>query len=174
MKHLAITISIIICSSQLLAQAPDYSAVCKTEMKKLAYMVGDWKGEAIVQTRNGPITVNQTEHIEWKLDGVAIAIEGTGRQDGEVTFNAIAIANYDPFTQKFKFKSYTKEGNSADAYFTYISENNFEWGFDIPNGGKVKFVITLDPIKKTWHELGQYSPDGKQWMKTIEMNLVKL
>lgn len=173
MKTIAILAACFI-SVQLFAQAPDHSATCKAEMKKLEYMVGDWKGEAIVQTRNGPITVNQTEHIEWRLDGVVIAIEGTGRQNNEITFNAIAIANFDPHTKQFKFKSYTKEGNATEAYFKILATNNFEWGFDTPNGGKVKFVIILDPQKKTWNEVGQYSMDGNTWMKTIEMNLTKI
>lgn len=168
------TLAALILCTQLWAQAPDHSVTCKTEMKKLEYMVGDWKGEAIVQTRNGPITVNQTEHIEWKLDGVVLAIEGTGRQNDEITFNAFAIANFDPYTRQFKFRSYTKEGNATDAYFKVIGDNHFEWGFDTPNGGKVKFEITLDPQKKTWHEVGQYSADGNTWMKTIEMNLTKI
>ncbi len=173
MKTLAILITFVV-SLQLYGQAPDHSETCKTEMKKLEYLAGDWKGEAIVQTRNGPINVNQTEHIEWRLDGVVLAIEGTGRQNNEIAFNAFAIANYDPNSKQFKFRSYTKEGGSTDAYFKVLAENNFEWGFDTPNGGKVKFVITLDPTRKTWHEVGQYSADGNNWMKTIELNLVKL
>ena len=173
MKTLSIIVTLFI-SAQLLAQAPDFSATCIAEMKKLDYMVGDWKGEAIVQTRNGPITINQTEHIEWRLGGVVLAIEGTGRQNDEIKFNAFAIANYDPYSKQFKFRSYTKEGNSTDAYFKVLPDNNFEWGFDTPNGGKVKFVITLDPQKKTWNEVGQYAPDGSTWMKTIEMNLTKI
>ncbi|HCM76143.1 MAG TPA: hypothetical protein DIS90_07160 [Cytophagales bacterium] len=168
------TIMVLLISMQLAAQTPDFSAICKSEMKQLEYMVGDWKGEAIVQTRNGPITVNQTEHIEWRLDGVLLAIEGTGKQNNEVTFNAIAIVNYNPYSKQYQFRSYTKEGNSTDAYFKILEANKFEWGFDIPSGGKVKYTITLDPANKTWYELGHYSPDGKTWMKSIEMNLVKL
>lgn len=173
MKTLAI-IGAFVISTQLFAQAPDHSETCKAEMKKLEYMVGDWKGDAIVQTRNGPITINQTEHIEWRLGGVVLAIEGTGKQNNEITFNAFAVANYDPYIKEFKFRSYTKEGNTTDAYFKILSDNNFEWGFDTPNGGKVKFVINLDPQNKTWHEVGQYSQDGNNWMKTIELNLTKV
>lgn len=173
MKTITTLVALVICT-QLFAQAPDHSETCKAEMKKLEYLVGNWKGDAVVQTRNGPLTVNQTEKIEWRLDGVVLAIEGTGRQNNEITFNAFAIANYDPYSKQFKFKSYTKEGGSTDAYFKVLADNNFEWGFDTPNGGKVKFVITLDPTKKTWHEVGQYSADGTNWMKTIEMNLTKI
>jgi hypothetical protein len=172
MKHLTLILATII-SGCVMAQPRDFSTECKAEMKKLDYLVGDWKGTAVVQTRNGPQTVNQTEHIEWKLDGVLLAIEGTGRENNKVTFNAMAFVNFDPASQAFMFRSYLKEGTSTDAYFKVLEENKFEWGFDIPSGGKVRYGITLDPKNKTWYELGEYSPDGTKWMKSIEMNLTK-
>ena len=169
-----IHIIILIGSSALIAQQRDFSAQCKSEMKKLAYFVGDWKGTAVIQTPNGPQTLVQTEHIQWELDGVVLSIEGIGRENDKVTFNALAFVNFNPATQEFQFRSYLKEGYATDAYFKVLGENQFEWGFDIPTGGKVKYSITLDSTKKTWYELGEYSPDGTKWMKSIEMNLVKL
>ncbi len=173
MKNATILV-ILLAGGTLIAQPRDFSAECKAEMKKLDYFVGDWKGTAVVQTRNGPQTVNQTEHIEWKLNGVVLAIEGTGRQNEEITFHALAMVNFDPYTRQMKLRSYLKEGNATDAYFKTIGENKFEWGFDIPNGGKVRYSITLDPAKSSWYELGEYSADGEKWMKSIEMNLNKV
>ncbi|MEQ9413066.1 MAG: hypothetical protein RIF39_04515 [Cyclobacteriaceae bacterium] len=174
MKKLIILILTSLVGTQLMAQPRDFSAQCKSEMKKLAYFVGDWKGTAVIQTPNGPQTLVQTEHIKWELDGVVLSIEGIGRENDKVTFNALAFVNFNPASQEFQFRSYLKEGYATDAYFKVLDTNKFEWGFDIPSGGKVKYSITLDPVKKTWYELGQYSPDGTQWMKSIEMNLVKL
>ena len=168
------SIALLIAGSQLMAQPRDFSAQCKSEMKKLSYFVGDWKGTAVMQTRNGPQTINQAEHIKWELDGVVLSIEGTGRENDKVKFNALAFVNFNPSNQEFQFRSYLKEGSSTDAYFKVVGENQFEWGFDIPTGGKVKYSITLDPTKKTWYELGEYSPDGSKWMKSIEMHLIKL
>lgn len=167
------TIILLFAGTTLMAQPRDYSQQCKSEMKKLAYFVGDWKGTAVVQTRNGPQTINQTEHIQWELDGVVLSIEGIGRENDQITFNALALIHFDPTEQAFKFRSYLKEGYATDAYFKVLDENKFEWGFDMPTGGKVKYSITLDPVKETWYELGEYSPDGSKWMKSIEMNLVK-
>lgn len=167
------TIALLIAGSQLMAQPRDFSAQCKSEMKKLNYFVGDWKGSAIVQTPNGPLTLIQTENIQWALDGLVLSIEGTGRENDKITFNAMALVNFNPTTQEFQFRSYVKEGYATDAYFKVLNENQFQWGFDIPSGGKVKYVITLDPTKGTWYELGEYSPDGNKWMKSVEMNLVK-
>ena len=143
-------------------------------MQKLSYLAGDWKGNATVRNPNGTLTLEQSEHIEWKMDGMVLSIEGTGTDQGKVMFKAMAVVNYDPAQQQFKFKSFVKEGFSTDAYFNVVSENKFEWGFDIPSGGKSRYTITLDPNKKSWYEVGEFSRDGSTWMKFIEMNLTKL
>lgn len=181
MKQLLSILLLGISAGRLHAQAPpDFSARCKEEMKKLSYLTGDWKGEAAYQSQKGSQTVNQTEHIEWKLQGLVLSIEGTGKQKNpatakdEIVFQAFAIVNFDPFDQQFKFKSVVKEGYSSNAYFTVLQENSFEWGFDMPNGsGKSRYTILLDSNKKTWYEKGEYSRDGNTWMKFIELDLVK-
>lgn len=160
-------------------QMPDASERCKAEMQKLAYLVGDWKGTALHSSRDGQVTVMQQEHIEWKLQGLVLGIEGTGRQKNEVTgaeditFQAFAVVNFDPVDNEFKFRSFIKEGYRTDAYFKVIGENAFEWGFDIQTGGKTRYFIRLDPVKKTWKETGEYSPDGTRWIKFVELDLVK-
>lgn len=156
------------------AQRPDLSPRCKEEMKKLAFLAGDWKGEARIRNQSGEQVVTQTEHIEWKLDGLVLAVEGTGRDKDVIAFQAFALVNFDPTDQQFKLKSFVKEGFSTNAYFKILKENQFEWGFDIPAGGKSKYVITLDAVKNTWHETGEFSRDGTTWMKFIELNLTKI
>ncbi len=155
---------------------PNHSTRCKEEMKKLGYMVGDWSGEAVYRGK----TITQTEHIEWKLEGVVLAIDGTGIVKNattsldEIAFRAFGLINFDPMDQQFKFKSYVKEGHATNAYFKVSAENRFEWGFGIPNSNaKSKYNITLDPVKITWHETGEYSADGNTWMQFIELNLTK-
>ncbi len=178
-KLIVIIFPILLYTSHALAQVPDHSQRCKVEMKKLSYLVGDWAGEAKHNSPNGPKTVMQREHIEWKLQEMVMVIEGTGREKNEatgkeeITFQAMATVNFDPMEEQFKWKSFVKEGYSTNAYFKVIEENKFEWGFDIPTGGKTKYIIILDPSKKTWFETGEYSRDGIKWMKFIELNLVK-
>src|SRR6187402_2768699 len=109
--------------SNLFAQAPDVSAQSKAEMKKLAYLVGDWKGEAIHKSPKGPVTVMQQEHIESRLQGLVMVIEGTGRQKNEtskqdeIVFQALAVVNFDAIDKEFKWKSFVKEGYTTNAYF---------------------------------------------------------
>ena len=167
---------IIISVNTLYGQPTDFSAVCQEEMKKLEYFSGIWKGEATMQRGPGSaVKMMQEEKIEYQLDGTVLEIEGTGRDaDGKIIFNALGLVNYDAVTKQFKFKSYLKEGQSTDAYFKVLEENKFEWGFDIPAGGKVKYTITLDSTQKTWYEKGEYTSDGNIWHLFIELKLKKI
>ncbi|MGE0772895.1 MAG: hypothetical protein AB7K37_14360 [Cyclobacteriaceae bacterium] len=173
MKKLILVSLVLLSVTFAIAQRPDMSAQCKEAMKKLAYFVGDWQGTATVQSPQGPMTLQQTEHIQWQMDGLLLQIEGIGRQNDQIKFHAMAIVNFDPTDQQFKFKSFVKEGFSTNAYFKELKPNQFEWGFDVPSGGKTRYVITLDDQKGTWHETGEYSRDGNTWMRFIEMNLTK-
>lgn len=154
------------------------SEVLKQEMKKLAYFAGKWKGEAIAKQRNGPDTkIIQEEEIQFKLDNTVLVIEGTGRNPGnlnEIVFNALAVVSYDETTQAYQLRSHLMDGKKTDAYFKVLAENQFEWGFDIPNNAKIRYHIKLNPQNKTWHETGEYSPDGTAWYSFIELKLTKL
>jgi hypothetical protein len=181
MKKQIITIAMALLSANMLiAQMPD-PTVNKEAMKKFSAWVGKWKGEGTMQMGpGGAKTSSVDEKIEMKLDGTIMVVEGIGKvtdpttKQETVVHNAFGIISYDAVSKAYKFKTYTKEARSADAYFTITGENKYEWGFDVPAGGKVRYTINLDPIKKTWNEIGEYSRDGSTWMKTFEMTLTKV
>lgn len=161
------------------AQMPDPTPT-KEAMKKLSSWIGQWKGEGSMQMGPGvPKKSNVDERIEMKLDGTIMVVEGIGKitdpatRQESVVHNAFGIISYDVPSKSYKFKTYTKDARSADAYFNIVGDNKYEWGFDIPSGGKTRYIITLDPVKKTWNEIGEYSRDGANWMKFFEMNLTK-
>ena len=121
------------------------------------------------------VTINQEEKVEYKLDGTVLLIEGTGKDGaGNIAFNAMGIINYDVNGKQLKFKTYLKDGRSADAYFNITGENSYEWGFDIPGGGKSKYTIAIDPVQKTWNEKGEYSGDGSNWFTFVELKLKRV
>jgi hypothetical protein len=163
-------------NSSLAQGPPDFSAECKQELKKLNSFVGNWKGEATYMRGPGSqVSINQEEKIEYKLDGTVLLIEGTGRDaGGNIAFNAMGLVNYNVNDKQFKFKTYLKDGRSTDAYFNITGDNTYEWGFDIPGGGKSKYTITIDPVQKTWNEKGEYSSDGNNWFPFLELNLKKV
>ena len=149
------------------------------ELRKLDFLVGDWKGEA--QVISGPGKGEhavQTETVRWKLGGKALLVEGIGhkRVDGvatsEVVHDALGVVWYDEEAKQYRFDAWTAARGHVDAWFTVGDNNSAQWGFDIPNG-KIRFTISLTD-KGEWHEVGEYSPDGNRWFKTIDMKLAKV
>jgi hypothetical protein len=162
------------------ATAQQPAAANRDAIKKLDYLAGKWKGDATVtQGPKGAIQIKQTEDVQYKLDGVIMHIEGIGRgkrpgKDEEaVLFHAFAVVSYDAQAKKYKIKAYRMEGTSVDADMT-LSEKGFVWGFKEPTRGvEVKYTMTLTP-KDEWHEIGEYTQDGKTWTKFIEMTLTRV
>jgi hypothetical protein len=168
-----------LCISKSYAQAPDMSKPVKEKMAVFTNWVGQWKGEGVMY--RGPQASKSTvdERIETRLDGTVLLVSGLGKNidpatnTEKVVHEAMGVLTYDAFTQQYKFKSWLRTGMSTDAWFNVVGDNKYEWGFDFPQG-KIKYSITLDPAKKTWYEIGEYSADGKTWIKTFEMNLIKV
>ena len=156
----------------IIAQAPN-PAVNKEKMSVFSPWVGNWKGEGSVQMGpGGPRKSNVDEKIELKLDGTILVVEGVGTNEGAIVHHAFGIISYDPMSSQYKFKTYVKEGRTADAWFNILGDNKYQWGFDVPNGGKIRYSITIDGAK--WNEVGEFSRDGSTYMKTFEMNLTKV
>jgi len=177
MNRLALAV-LVLSAAPAAAQQP--GAANREAMKKLDYLAGKWKGDATVTT--GPKdtkVVKQTEDVQFKLDGVVLLVEGTGRgklpgKDEEgVVFNALAVISYDAQAKKYKLKAYRLEGQSVDADLT-LTDKGFAWGFKEPQRGiEVRYTMTLTP-KGEWYETGEYSADGKTWTKFIEMTLTRV
>jgi hypothetical protein len=177
MKRLAFA-ALLLCAAPLAAQQP--GAANREAMKKLDYLAGKWKGEATVMA--GPKEtkkLTQTEDVQFRLDGVVLLVEGIGRgklpgkEEEGVVFNALGVMSYDAQAKKYKVKAYRAEGQSVDADMT-LTEKGFVWGFKEPARSlEVKYTMTLTP-KGEWHEVGEYSQDGKTWAKFIEMTLTRV
>jgi hypothetical protein len=166
-------------SGNLLAQPS--SNLAKDKMQQFVFWEGQWKGEASTQMGPGPSkksTVDET--LQFKLDGTIMLIEGIGKSidpqtnQSHIVHHAMAILSFDQATNQYKFQTYLKDGRSTPALLKVIEENKYEWGFDTPNG-KIKYVIIIDPAKRTWHEVGEFSNDNAAtWIKFFEMNLKKV
>jgi hypothetical protein len=159
--------------------AQDPAAANRAAIKKLDYLVGKWTGEATITLGPaGKTTVKQTEDVQLKLDGTVLLVEGTGRgqlpmkaEEG-VVFNALALVSYDAATKKYSINAHTKEGRSTTAELK-PADKGFEWGFTDPQRGtQVRYTVTMTE-KGEWHEIGDFSPDGKAWTRFFEMTLTK-
>jgi hypothetical protein len=160
-------------------QAQPSELVGKEKMKAFGYWAGRWQGEGSIQMGPGqPKKSAVDEHMEFKLEGMVLLIEGIGKgveetNKGNVVHHALGILSFDQATNQYVLNSYLKDGKNTQAWFNILEENKYQWGFDVPNG-KIKYTITLEPAKNTWNEIGEFSKDnGSTWMKFFEMNLKK-
>jgi hypothetical protein len=155
--------------------------IAKEKMKPFTFWAGHWQGQGFTQMGPGPSKQSTVdEHLEFKLDGTVMLVEGIGRsvdaqtKESKVIHHALAILSFDQNTNKYKFNSFLKDGRSTQAWLNIVEENKYEWGFDVPNG-KIKYTIIIDATNKTWNEVGEFSNDnGSTWMKFFEMNLKKV
>jgi hypothetical protein len=75
-----------------------------------------------------PIKLMQTEDVQFKLDGLVMVIEGTGRNgNGDTAFQALATISCDDATSTYHFRAYN-EGRYLDTELN-VTRKGFSWGF---------------------------------------------
>jgi hypothetical protein len=171
MQRCAIVCSIFFASLCCGQQAPNLPAQ-REAMKKLAFLVGKWSGGAT--TSRGPnetVKVKQTEEVQFKLGGLVLLIEGTGRNPdtAEVMFNALATVSYDDTAKVYHFRAYN-DGRYLDTDLK-VPENGFEWGYKA-GPADVRFVMRLND-KGEWVETGDVKIGDNPPQRTFEMTLRK-
>lgn len=140
------------------------------DMKPIAFLAGTWQGTGWAQTREGRHEFAIREKIEPKLDGSVFLVEGIGKDAaGKVHHHALAFFHYDKQAGHFKVKAFRKDGGYVDAKGE-MKDGAFVWGFEQPQAGTVRFTLKLN-AKGQWVETGEFSRDGKQWFKIMEMTL---
>ena len=150
------------------------------EMRKLDFLVGDWKGEASVLGGPGKgERAIQVETVRSKQGGKLLVVEGLGKRKledgsaGDVVHDAFGVVSFDEKTKKYRFDAWTAARGYVQAWFE-AGDNRAQWGYDLPEGaGKIRFTIALND-KGEWYEFGEYSRDGNQWFKSMEMTLAKV
>jgi hypothetical protein len=170
MKKLLWTAFVCILPVALLAQDP--ASGQRAEMKKLDWLVGQWKGRGWIQM--GPQGRNEftiTETVQSKLDGLVLLIEGHGKskEDGSTVHTALALASYDERAKNFRWRAFTAEGRQTDTE-AKVGANMMEWGAEIPPRGRMRYTIKLNENGE-WFEVGEMTQDGQTWHKFFEMTL---
>ncbi|HYI12167.1 MAG TPA: DUF1579 family protein [Thermoanaerobaculia bacterium] len=149
------------------------------EMRKLDWLVGEWKGEATVQMGPGPAqTVVQHERVQSKLDGKVLLIEGLGKRKmedgsaGATVHDALAILSYNPEKKNYRFNTWLADRPSGEAVLEVTGPTTAVWGLETPRG-RMRYTVDLTE-KGEWLEIGEWSTDGTKWTKFIEMRLSKV
>lgn len=140
---------------------------------RLAFLAGAWSGPAWYQLPSGGRdTLRQTEHVQLKLRGQVLLVEGIGRRlaggtPTDTVFSALATIDWVP-DRGYTMHSYTLEGRQGTFPLT-VSDSGFVWGFEVP-GGRIRYTMRLT-AEGEWLERGEFSRDGERWFPTLEMRL---
>lgn len=154
------------------AQTPPSTDALRVEMRKLDKLVGQWKGSGWIQQGPKRETFSGTENVQIKVDGLAVLIEGKfSNPEGKVIHETLAAMSYDPKLAVYRMKTYLANGMSGEFDFKLAGEN-YEWGFKTDAAGTIRYTIST--TQNTWLEIGEFSRDGKTWMKFFEMKLDKV
>ncbi|MBS1792042.1 MAG: DUF1579 family protein [Acidobacteria bacterium] len=173
-------ILLVLLLTPIAASAQSAGISSAAEMKKLDFLLGDWKGEGWIEMGpGGRSTFKQTETVQGKLSGTVVLIEGVGKgklastgQEG-IVHNALAVISYDSRAKKYLFRAYRADGNFVDAEMT-VDANTLVWGFREPQRNvEIRYTIKLNDAGQ-WFEVGEFSMDGKTWRKFFEMTLERV
>ena len=173
MKRFRVVLSIFLLTTPLAAQAPN--AAQMDEMKKVSFLVGQWKGEGWIDFGQGQRRFLETESVQSKLGGQVLLIEGLGKttvdgkETGSTVHNAITLVSYDEKAKTFRFQAHQAGGRSVDTE-DKVTAGTVEWGFADERAGTIRFTIKLTD-SGNWFEIGEGSRDGKTWHKFFEMTL---
>jgi len=103
-------------------------------MQKLAFLIGNWSGEASVL--RGPsqlVDLAQTEHAEFKLDGLILMIEGVGRlkSNGTPVLQALGVISFDDASAQYRMRAFN-DGRWLETEVKMLDEpQTISWGFTL-------------------------------------------
>jgi len=153
------------------AQNEPSTGLLRAEMSKLDKMVGQWKGSGWIQQGAKRETFSGTETVQKKIDGLALLVEGKfSDANGKVIHETLAVLSFDTKAKNYDFRTYLANGISGEHEFKLLSDG-YEWGFQFP-AGSVRYLIKTN--NDVWFETGEFSKDGKTWIKIFEMKLDKV
>lgn len=177
MRFTIFTLSFLLAAVPAAAQAPDATAASAREMRRLEFLHGTWRGEGVTMMAPG-----QQEHAavletaQPRVDGTVLLVEGLGWKgtqgaaDYRVVHQALGVVSYDARRGGWAMRAY-RGGGWVDAELT-VGDSELVWAFDQPGAGRIRYSIRLDEQGR-WHEVGDRSPDGRQWHRFFEMRLTR-
>ena len=153
------------------AQQQNTAELQRAEVKKLEGMVGKWQGSGWIMHEGKRETFTGSETVQRKIDGLAILVEGKfTNPEGKVIHETLAVLSYNLKDSKYNFRTYLATGTSGE-HELKIVDDAYVWGFQVPTG---TIRYTIKTANDVWFEIGEYSKDGKTWMKFFEMKLDKV
>ena len=144
----------------------------RAAMKKLEFMVGKWVGEA--RLLHGPgdsVSLTQTEEAQYKLDGLILLIEGTGRTkaDGKPALQAIGIVSYDDESGTYRMRAFN-DGRFLETELKLLgSGRGITWSFVL---GQIRTSSVMQITEKgDWTELTEITIGSEAPKKYMEITV---
>jgi len=147
---------------------PDLPAQ-RAAMKKLAFLIGSWEGEARVLRGPGAmVDLVQTEFVEYKLDGLILAVEGIGKtKDGRAALQAYGIVSFDDENGTYHMRAFN-DGRFLETEVKLLEEGSGStWGFTLGDF-KTNSVMRIND-KGEWTELTELIIGSQPPVKLIEL-----
>ena len=167
----AILLAAPVAAQAQMTSSPNGSEAQRAAMDRLAFMDGEWRGEATIRSPEGSMTLTQTERVGSMLGGSIKVIEGRGyAADGSTQFNAMATVSWDERAGRYAFRSYA-QGYSGDYPFE-VTDDGFRW--ETPAGPNARIEHVAVVRDGTWHEVGTYRADGQPPRLFIDMRLTRI
>jgi len=170
-EFLVIILVLFLAALSASAQNEPSTGLLRAEMSKLDKMVGQWKGSGWIQQGAKRETFSGTETVQRKIDGLALLVEGKfSDAKGKVIHETLAVLSFNAKAKNYDFRTYLANGMSGEHEFKLLPDG-YEWGFQLPMGN-IRYLIKTN--SDVWFETGEFSKDGKTWIKFFEMKLDKV
>jgi hypothetical protein len=110
-----------------------------TAMKKLAFLVGEWSGEASALRAPGTVVeLNQSETAQFKVGGLVLMIEGIGRtkSDGKLALQALGLISFDDASGTYHMRGFPVGDSTTKSVLRINDKGEWTEQAEIAMGGK--------------------------------------
>ena len=150
---------------------PDGVAEQREAMSKLSFLAGNWLGPVNISRGPGEaMHLTQTEHVEYKLDGLVLLVEGKSVDAaGKTGFSALATIAYDETSHSYHFRAFNG-GHYVDTELSLL-DKGFTWSF---MSGPARIVNTMHlTAKGEWQEATDVTFGGNPPQHSVDMLLAR-
>lgn len=152
-------------------QQPAGSEEQRAAMADLAFLDGEWRGEAVTYGPGGRRDLIQTERVGPSLGGSVRVVEGRGYDAaGETVYNALGVISWNDAEDRYQLHTWAN-GRQGD-FRLERSPDGFVWEVPAGPGAVVRYTTTVrDGV---WHEVGVYIREGAEPAPVMEMTLHRI
>ena len=145
-------------------------------MEKLKPWVGSWKGTGWAFNETGQrFDFALTETVQSKVAGTVLLLDGKGLRKNDkgediTSHDGLVIISYDEKTKRYLWQGHDV-GRDAVSTELKITAGAMQWSLPIEKTTTIRFTIKIE--NNRWHEIGEFSSDGKNWTRFMEVTLVR-